>query len=405
MPRSRTVERDASRLSSDEPCIIEGHSIICISQDWHGDPTSKKHIMRILAKTNRVLWVNSIGMRRPTTSRADFQRIFAKLRQSLSGCQQVEPNLFVMNPLVIPLPGVGLVDRLNAVLLAASLRRLCGRYGLERPLLWTFLPHVSRLLGHLGEQLVIYHCVDEYAAFSGVPRDAIIRMERDLVRRAHVVFTSAEKLCDERRALNPNTYFVPHGVDVPHFSRAIDPSTVVPDDLRQLPRPIIGFFGLLADWVDLGLIRALAAARRDWSLVLLGKAATDLSSLQDVPNVHLLGQKPYSALPGYCRGFDVGIIPFRTNNLTLRVNPLKLREYLAAGLPVVSTPLPEVARYNGLVRLADGVQAFIAAIEAALGDRTDSLARRRVEAMQGERWEERVARISATLREHLQVRP
>ena len=402
---SRAIDKEDSWLSCREPSIIEGHSIICISQDWHGDPTSKTHIMRILAKNNRVLWVNSIGMRRPTASRADFQRIIAKLQRSLTGCQQVEPNLFMMNPLVIPLPGVGLVDRLNAALLVASLRRLCGRYGLERPLLWTFLPHVSRLLGRLGERLVIYHCVDEYAAFSGVPRDAIIRMERDLVRRAHVVFTSAEKLCDERLALNPNTYFVPHGVDVAHFSRALDPSTVVPDDLRRLPRPIIGFFGLLADWVDLGLIRALAAARRKWSLVLLGKAATDLSPLQDVPNVHILGQKPYSALPGYCRGFDVGIIPFRTNNLTLRVNPLKLREYLAAGLPVVSTPLPEVARYDGLVRLADGTQGFIAAIEAALRERTDSLARRRVEAMQGERWEERVARISAILRKHLQVRP
>jgi glycosyltransferase involved in cell wall biosynthesis len=401
----RAVEKPAWRGSTDESSIITGHSIVCISQDWQGDPTSKTHIMRILATRNRVLWVNSIGMRRPMASRADVQRLFAKLRRSLSGCRPVAPNLFVMDPLAIPLPGVGLADRLNAALLATSIRRFCKRHGLERPLLWTFLPHVSWLLGRLGERLAIYHCVDEYAAFSGVPRETIIRLERDLVRRAHVVFTSAEKLRDERRSLNPNTYFIPHGVDVAHFSRALDPSTVIPDDLHGLPRPVIGFFGLLADWVDLDLIRALAVARPQWSIALIGKAVTDLGPLRNVPNVHLLGQKPYATLPGYCRGFDVGLIPFRTNDLTMRVNPLKLREYLAAGLPVVSTPLPEVARYRGLVRLADDVPSFLAGIEAAIGERTDAMARCRVEAMRAEGWESRVAWLSAIVTEHLRATP
>ena len=376
-------------------------SIICISQDWRGETTSKTHIMRILAKKNRVLWVDSIGMRRPTSSHADLQRMISKLRRSLAGCQQVEPNIFVMNPLVVPLHGFTLVDRLNAGILVASLRRLCHRYGFERPILWTFLPHVSRLVGRLGERMVIYHCVDEYAAFSGVPREAITRMEQDLVRRANVVFTSAEKLCEERRSLNPHTYYIPHGVDVAHFSRALDPSTEVPADMRGLPHPVIGFFGLLADWVDLDLLQVLAASRPKWSIVLLGTPTTDLQPLRGLPNVYLLGKKPFSALPAYCRGFDVGIIPFRTNDLTIRVNPLKLREYLAAGLPVVSTPLPEVARYDGLVHLADGAEAFIAAIETALGQRSEAMARRRVEAMRAEGWEARVAEMSAVIAQHL----
>ena len=110
-----------------------------------------------------------------------------------------------------------------------------------------------------------------------------------------------------------------------------------------------------------------------------------------------LWAKPYGALPGYCRAFDVGIIPFRVNTLTVRANPLKLREYLAAGLPVVSTPLPEVARYNGLVGLADSVEGFLAAIEAALGQRSEAMARRRVEAMQDESWAARVEEISALI--------
>jgi glycosyltransferase involved in cell wall biosynthesis len=372
---------------------LEGASIICFAHDWGGDPTSKTHIMRILARRNRVLWVNSIGMRRPAASGRDLRRILDKLAKGLRGCREVEPNLFVANPLVVPLPGWGLADRFNAGILAASLRRLCLRHALQDPILWSFLPNVGRLLGRLGERLAIYHCVDEYSAFSGVSRETIVRMERDLVRRADLVLTSSERLCAERIEINPNTRFVTHGVDLGHFGRALDPRLETPADLRDLPRPVIGFFGLLADWVDLDLVRAIAMARPRWSFVLVGREATGLGAVRGLPNVHLLGQKPYALLPAYCRGFDVGIIPFRTSDLTLRANPLKLREYLAAGLPVVSAPLPEVARYRPFVHLAEGATGFTRAVTAALGERSPALDRARALAMESESWETRVAEI------------
>jgi glycosyltransferase involved in cell wall biosynthesis len=381
--------------------MLEGASILCFGNDWGSDPTSKTHIMRILAEKNRVLWVNSIGMRQPTVSSRDLRRMAMKVRRSFRGCEEVMPNLFVANPLVVPLPGVAFVNWLNAEILAHWLRRVYRRCGLHRPILWTFKPYVNRLLGRLDERLVVYHCVDENSAFPGVPVDAVRRMERDLVRRADIIFTSAEQLGEERRSLNPNTHFIPHGVDVSHFARALDPTTVVPEDLRQLPRPVVGFFGLISDWVDLALLRALAVARPAWSFAFLGQATVDLRPLQGLPNVHVFGRRPYSALPEYCRGFDVGLIPFRVNALTLRVNPLKLREYLAAGLPVVSTPLPEVARYDGLVRLASGPSAFIDGIEAALAERSEEMVRRRVAAVRGEGWEVRVAEMSALIGRHL----
>ena len=383
---------------------LTGLPIVCFANDWGADPTSKTHIMRILARRNRVLWINSIGMRRPTASGRDLRRIVGKLRQGLAGCREVEPNLFVANPLALPLPGVALADELNAHVLAAWVRCLCRRLGLERPVLWSFPPHVSRLLGRLDERLAIYHCVDEYASFSGVPRDVLIRLEADMVRRADVVLTSSEQLCAERRPLNAHTHFVPHGVDVEHFARALEPSTRIADELRGLPRPIIGFFGQLADWVDLPLVRALADARPAWSFVLVGRSTTDLDVLRGPRNVHLVGLRPYASLPEYCRGFDVGIIPFRTNALTQRANPLKLREYLAAGLPVVSTPLPEVARYDGLVRLAEGRDAYLAQIEAALRETSGEAARRRLDAMRGESWEARVGQIEAIIAPHLERR-
>lgn len=381
--------------------MIQGQSIICISQDWEGDPTSKKHIMRILSARNRVLWVNSIGMRRPTAAASDLRRLAAKLRRIVSGVRQVEPNLYVMDPPVLPLPGIAAAERVNRVVLAARLRNLCRRLHLQRPIVWTFLPNVNWLLGRLHEQMVIYHCVDEYSEFSGVPKEVIVRMERELIRRADLVFTSAEKLCAERREINPRTYFIPHGVDVAHFSKALDPATTVATEIAALPKPVIGFFGLLADWVDLDMIGALARARPQWSFALVGKAQTDLRAVEGLPNVRLVGQRPYAALPGYCRGFDVGLIPFRMNELTLRVNPLKLREYLAAGLPVVSTPLPEVVRYQGVVHIATNKEGFLQEIEAALKERTGERDRGRVEMMRSEGWEARVGDMSRLVEERL----
>ncbi|MCC2643857.1 MAG: glycosyl transferase [Nitrospira sp.] len=381
--------------------MIQGQGIICITQDWQGDPTSKKHIMRILSKQNRVIWVNSIGVRRPTVSAYDLHRIVYKLRRIVSGCREVEPNIFVLDPPVLPLPGVVLAERLNRFILAARLRQLCRRLGMDRPLLWTFQPNVNWLLGSLNERLVIYHCVDDHSELPGVSKEVIAGMERDLVRQADIVLTTAEKLCAERREINPRTYFIPHGVDAAHFSRALDPKTAVASEIRTLPKPVIGFFGLLADWVDLDMIGALARARPKWSFALVGKAQTDLHAVQGLSNVHLIGQRPYSALPGYCRGFDVGVIPFRMNELTLRVNPLKLREYLAAGLPVVSTPLPEVVRYQGVVHIATNREGFLEEIEAALKERTSEGDRARVTMMQSEGWEARVDEMSRLVEERL----
>jgi glycosyltransferase involved in cell wall biosynthesis len=377
--------------------MIRNQSIICFAHDWGGDPTSKTHIMRILSEKNRILWVDSIGMRRPTMSGRDVRRLVAKLRQISRGLVRVTANLHVASPFVLPLPGVPGVDRLNATLLTASLRYFARRAGLARPIVWTFLPTMVGLLGRLGESRLVYHCVDEYSAFAGVPREAVRRMEAELVRRADVVLASSETLAEARRRVNPRTYFVSHGVDVAHFSRAVDPELAPPADAAGLARPVIGFFGLIAEWIDLELVGAIARRRPQWTVLMLGKATVDTTALRALPNVRLLGQKPYATLPAYCRAFDVGLIPFRIDELTVRANPLKLREYLAAGLPVVSTDLPEVRKYSGLVRLAAGPEGFVSAIEAALADRTESADRARVAAMQSESWEARVEEISDLL--------
>ncbi|HEX3100187.1 MAG TPA: glycosyltransferase, partial [Pyrinomonadaceae bacterium] len=175
---------------------------------------------------------------------------------------------------------------------------------------------------------------------------ALKEIEEKLFRDADLVVVSAEKLYDGKKHFNPNTHIIRHGTDWRHFRTALDESTKIPDEIAKLPKPIIGFHGLLADWVDYELIKKVAEHFSNGSVVLIGKIAVDAEQkvkiLNDVPNVHFLGRKPYSELPAYCKGFDVALNPFAINELTLAANPLKVREYLAAGLPVISTDIPEV---------------------------------------------------------------
>jgi len=248
---------------------------------------------------------------------------------------------------------------------------------------------------------LIYYCVDEFSEFSGYDREAIQRLERRLIERCDLVITTAEHLQDAKSRLHPNTHLVTHGVSYEHFARARDDIVQVPQAMRDMQgmhgmcAPVFGFFGMIADWIDLDLIAELARRRPEWSFVLLGQASTSIDACAGLSNVHFLGQVPFDVLPGYCKAFDVGLIPFRINRLTLHVNPIKLREYLAAGLPVVSTDLPEVRRYRAHVHIGRSVDEFEKACEQALQERTDHHCKLRQATVRNETWRDKVEQLSS----------
>ena len=386
------AEPDASGI--DAAKLLRGRDILCFSHDWSGDPLSKTHLMRILARDNRVLWVNSIGYRTPTVSKADVSRAFKKLKAATSSLSEAEKNIFVLNPLAIPIYGKPRIRDLNRTLLRVQVKRAMRKLGFQRPINFVFNPAAAVIAGALGEQQIIYYCVDEYTAFTGVSSTSLAELEQQVMRRADIVIVSADLLYQSKAPFNEHTVIVRHGVDFDHFRKALDPQTVIPEDIARLPRPVIGFFGLIADWVDLELMALVARRFPHGSLVLLGKATTDMKVLEEVPNVHLLGRKPYEALPAYCKGFDVALMPFRINELTLNANPLKVREYLAAGLPVVSTAIPEV-EVLGLCRIGHDRESFVREVENALTDPGPSLTRS--EAIRSESWEARVDEVRGHL--------
>ena len=385
----RSEEMDLSKRA------LRGRDLVVFSNDWDGDPLSKVHIMRILSRDNRVLWVNSIGNRAPKANAHDLQRIWRKLSSFTEGIREVEPNLFVLAPLAIPFYGSEVVRSTNRELLRLQVKRAMRKLHFKRPISWSFLPASAPVSGTLGEEFVVYHCVDEFSAFSDTNGRHIAELEERLLRKADLVITSAERLRESKAKVNPHTVLVRHGVDFQHFVKACDPATVIPEDIAKLPRPIIGFFGLMADWVDQEAIIATAKAHPEGSVVVIGKVAPDcdVSGMKAVPNIHLLGRKPYASLPGYCRAFDVALMPFKVNELTLNANPLKVREYLAAGLPVVSTDIPEV-RKVGLCKLATSTEDFVRKVDECLAE-GGGPTRERAERIFHESWDARVEEIRA----------
>ena len=382
--------------------MIQGRTILCFGSGYDAPPTSKHHVMHLLAERNTVLWVNYHASRTPTASSSDLAYMARKLRQVFGGIKKPRQNLYVLTPLVVPLPSRPWARRLNRLLLIRQVRAALRRVGRGPVQIWSFTPDISYVLGHFGEEKVVYYCVDDHASFSGYDAEQVRRDEEDLCRRADLVVTTSAALQQAKAPLNPNTILVTHGVDYEHFSKALTEDLPVPDDMKNIPHPILGFFGLIRDWVDLDLLAEVARRQPDWHIVLLGDSTVDLAPYRSIANMHFLGRRPYEQLPAYCKAFDVGLIPFKINELTRAVNPIKLREYLAAGLPVVSSPMPEVKLYSHLIEVADTAEGFVRAVEAALATGPDARTIRTA-AMALETWSGKVDQICRHLGVTLQL--
>lgn len=354
---------------------FRGRDIVCFANDWNADPTSKHQLMKRFAGANRVLWVEASGMRRPNlASRDDLGRIARKLRSFFGPARSQMPGLHSYSPPSLPLPGSRVADRLNAALYRIFLRREMRRLGMgPRPLLWVYGPHVAPWIRGLPRSGLVYHCVDRWSAFQEYDAAQMSACEAEICREADLVLASAEDLAERCRRYRADVHYLPHGVEHDHFARALGPGDL-PADIVGLATPRIGFFGLIHEWVDIELIGELAD-RLPATFVLIGAANQDLTALLARPNVHHLGRRPYATLPDYCRGFAAAIVPFRISELTASVNPIKLREYAAAGLPVVASDLPEIRRCGEIARCVSGVEAWEEALRAAIEEGGDPAAR------------------------------
>jgi glycosyltransferase involved in cell wall biosynthesis len=371
---------------------------------WHcGLPTNRQQLPKSLAKHTHVLYSSPFSL-----SQALMGKV--SLRQYRRGLTHIHPNLSLFEDLqLLPMvrgriPGL---KRLDEWLITRSLKHYMRMLRFNDPILWLYYPpSFQYLIGQLGEALTCYHCTDDHAGYAralGMDDRQVAEAETLLVRAVDVVLTTSRPLYEKHLKLNPHTHLMPNVADVDSFTPIAEGRVDVAPELRRLPRPVAGFAGAVSSYkVDLDLVARTAQAMPGWSFVFIGPVGTGdgtrEADLPRLPNVHYLGQQAYKRLPSYVAGFDVCMIPYRLNDYTSAVFPLKFWEYLASGKPVVTTPLPALSEYRSVVEIAGSPAQFAEALKKALISLRDTRAtHQRLELAAGQSWDCQAERMLETL--------
>ena len=331
-------------------------------------------------------------------------RLFWSLPRESTFCYRFSPDANVnVNYLPFtPMTGKGRVFRsVNRRLYTRKTASIIKRKSARPLVLWLYHPKDYRIIDLLDADLVVYDCMDEFPAFMHSEPETR-EFERRLIGRADVVFAGGRSLFEAKRKLNRNTHLFPCGVEFEHFARATSLDTELADEMRQVPKPIIGYVGAVDERLDYSLLEASAKENPGWSFVLIGPLLkVNPERLFEMPNVFYLGAKPYAELASFMKAFDAAMMPFALTELTLKISPTKTLEYMSAGLPVVSSMVPDVvADYSELVEFFDSPRSFDDAVSRCL--RLGSKARARLEdAAKGKSWEEMVGAMERLVDEAL----
>jgi len=385
--------------------VLKGQDIVCISSiDWDFIWQGHQQIMSTLAANgNRVLFVENTGVRRPNFK--DIPRLRKRIRnwwRGTKGFRQEQDNLFVYSPLVLPFPYSRVARWMNRFIITRAIRRWIQALGLQRPLVWTFLPTPLALdiIDAIEPTLVIYYCIDDFESSSSGAR--LIRQTEDrLLKAADLVFVTSERLRHRVLEQREQVEVLPFAVDFPRFEKERLANQSKPNELVEIDSPIVGYVGGLHRWVDQELLVEAARVLPDVEFVFVGPEQCDMSKLKAQPNIHLLGSRNYDELPRYIKCFDVGLIPYVLSEYALNVYPTKLNEYLAMGLPVVATNLPEVRKFNedfsDVVRIGDGPASFASQIQESLANNTPAQVQRRIEVASQNSWQARLEHMSTLI--------
>ncbi len=342
--------------------------IVCISHlRWDFVWQRPQHLLSLLARQQRILFVEEpvsrVGIEEP-------------LLEVLPG--QNSENVTVLR-LVVPVTQDRWIGHGDAIAQATYEQMLNGylvAQGFDPAVLWLYTPMALDFVEKVPHKVLIYDVMDQLAAFKGAPPE-LLTQEEQLLRQADIVFTGGASLYRAKLPFNSNTHLFPSGVEIEHFAQADDGHNFeLPEDIQNIARPILGYYGVIDERMDLPLLAYIAENRPDWQLVMLGPVVKiSPEELPQAPNLHYPGMKTYEQLPVYLAHFDVALVPFAMNEATRYLSPTKTLEYMAAHKPIVSNPIHDVVElYGTVVCIAYSPAEFVAQVEAALSD--DAAARR-----------------------------
>lgn len=390
--------------------MLAGRDIICLaSQSWDSHWCTPQQICSRLAPKSRVLYVEPL--RSPLWK---VRKAATQSREEAGPPRQAARNLWVLTlpSVFVPLAlyrRLPFLRRFNNALMSRLVARASKTLGFEQAVVWVYMITHQGAALMSQSPLTVYDCIDEWAGATSDPalKRFFSQLDRQLCTDADVLFLGSNQLAAPRRALNDCHALVPQGVELAHFLPPDDAAATMPPELAALNKPIIGLVGVLnRERIDIELLRHLARSRPQWSIVLVGPVweGLDVAALEQHPNIHLLGNKPRELLGRYLAAFDVCMLPYLLNDFTRNIFPLKLFEYLAAGKPFVSTPIPACEEFPGLIRTAPDHASFLTAVDQALAETGTELREARITTARANDWSRRVADKASFVGQQLQQR-
>lgn len=383
--------------------IRQYDSVLCFGDsDWwyHNRGHADMQFMRRFARQTRVVYVNSLGVKTPSVGegRMFIRKVARKLKSVSRFYRNGGEGFNVVSPIFFPF-SKGLTAAVARSALTLQLRNLLRALHMDRPLIWVACPTAALVLDTLPSEGVVYQLSDCYGALNNGKNSSVIAFERALVERADLVVCSSEKLLERAQRLYGKGEYIDHGVDFDLFERA-GLSKELPPELKNIRNPIIGFYGNIdGNTVDRHLLEAVIRQRPQYTFVLVGDMASEFEILKRLPNVVSIPRQAYQKVAQYGGAFNVCLMPWRQNEWIEHCNPVKLKEYLALGKPVVSTPFPELRRCGSLCLEARGPADFAAAIDKALADDSPGKQAERRAWASHHTWDEKFNFVMALLRE------
>jgi glycosyltransferase involved in cell wall biosynthesis len=348
-----------------------------------------------------VLYINSIVLRKLNVGEGGMflTRVRRKLRSIARGVVEAEPNFFVFSPVTMPVHHIPGARRLNQIALLMQVRHVMKETGIVAPIVWVACPAAVDAAVELKRQGLAYQRADRMELYPGVDEHEVTAMDRRLKREADVTVFVNRALYEEEGQACRQAFLSDHGVDYELFARAHEDSRV-PEEMKELKRPVIGFFGGIDDHtMDVAFAAEVVRRRPDYTFVFVGNASADLAAFEGLGNVRFLGKKAYEEVPHYGKCFDVAIMPWRRNRWIEMCNPIKLKEYLALGKPLVSTPFRELEHYGGVVYVAGDAECFAGALDMAIAEDSPEKANARRARVAGHSWEAKADEVIRAARE------
>jgi glycosyltransferase involved in cell wall biosynthesis len=374
-------------------------SVMIISNNdwWYHNPTSPIQIAKELSKNAKVLFVNSIGFGMPARREKDFtSKIIRKFKSYIKLFRKVEKNLYVLTPMAIPSFGNSMISAMNRLMVKSQIMFALRMAGIESPACIVANPMFFELGGTSNRSKLLYFLNDKYDA-KGLPnKDVVIEADRKMAETADVIVCVSRALYDYYKPDHRKVKLITHGVDYEHFSAASRCVLDCPEDMRDLNKPLVGFMGVIDPKTsDPDLLEYLFQRNPEKTFVFVGKLSNELTYLREHNNVCFLGQKHFKQLPSYLAQFDVALMPFNDSEWIRYCNPIKLKEYLAAGLPVVSINIKEAEPYGDVVYLASNYEEFHELLNLALQQDSQELKKARQRTVSNETWSQKVSQLES----------